>query len=394
LKARPRRALGAAIGGVAICVFIASASRGDEQEQLDALRGRIERLRAGISDVEGTRSEAQDQLRDSERAISSANRELRELTAKRESARADLQKLASQARAAEAEIATRREMLGQLLAQRYLHGEQSGVRLVLSGNGPNQAARELHYYSYISEAQARFIGTLRETLARIREIESRIREKSAELAVVASAQKTRREELLKQKAERRKVLARVSGRLSEQRREIRSLQRDETRLSRLLEELAKVLADSTSSVLRNDRLPEAGAAERQFLALKGKLRLPVRGEIANRFGTPRPGGGPSWKGLFIRSPAGEEVRAVASGRVVFAEWLRGFGNLLILDHGDAYLTIYGNNESLLRQVGDVVRTGDVVATIGNSGGSEKSGIYFELRHEGKPFDPLRWVSLR
>ena len=120
----------------------------------------------------------------------------------------------------------------------------------------------------------------------------------------------------------------------------------------------------------------------------------MRGELASRFGNRRPEGGPSWKGLFIRSPSGQEVRAVAQGRVVFAEWMRGFGNLLILDHGDGYLSVYGNNEAVLKQVGDAVRAGEPVATTGASGGSAESGLYFETRHEGRPFDPLKWVTLR
>jgi murein hydrolase activator len=141
-------------------------------------------------------------------------------------------------------------------------------------------------------------------------------------------------------------------------------------------------------------VPEAGGPENLFVGLKTGLRLPIKGELANRFGSQRSNGGPPWKGLFIRSPAGQEVRTVASGRVVFADWLRGFGNLLIIDHGQGYLTIYGNNESVLKQAGDVVHTGEVVATVGASGGNMESGLYFEIRHEGKAFNPMRWVSLK
>ncbi len=127
--------------------------------------------------------------------------------------------------------------------------------------------------------------------------------------------------------------------------------------------------------------------------MRGKLHLPVKGELLAKFGNRR-GDGPSWKGLYILAPEGAEVRAVAGGRVVFADWLRGFGNLLIIDHGDQYLTIYGNNQAVLKHVGDVVNTGDVVATVGNSGGNEQSGLYFEMRHQGRAFDPLQWVTLR
>jgi septal ring factor EnvC (AmiA/AmiB activator) len=195
----------------------------------------------------------------------------------------------------------------------------------------------------------------------------------------------------------------VSARIREQRRQVRGLERDESRLTRLVEELGRVLADEAQRLRpglresrRNDAVPSADGTlgSRSFASLRGRLRLPIRGELASRFGNPRPDGGPSWKGLFIRSPSGQDVRAVAPGRVVFAEWMRGFGNLLILDHGEGYLTIYGNNEAVLKQVGDAVGAGDAVATTGSSGGSPESGLYFEMRHEGRPFDPLKWVVLK
>jgi len=141
--------------------------------------------------------------------------------------------------------------------------------------------------------------------------------------------------------------------------------------------------------IENAQLPQAAPAG-SFVALKGHLRLPVKGTVSNRFGTPRQEGS-NWKGLFIRSQTGGEVKAVAGGRVVFAEWMRGFGNLLIVDHGDGYLSLYSNNESLYKQPGEPVRAGDVVAAVGATGGQDETGLYFELRHQGKPFDPLVWV---
>jgi septal ring factor EnvC (AmiA/AmiB activator) len=143
---------------------------------------------------------------------------------------------------------------------------------------------------------------------------------------------------------------------------------------------------------RIERVPELGSASGAFGDLRGKLRLPVRGELTGRFGTPRKSGGVKLKGLFIRAAEGQPVRAIAAGQVVFADWMRGFGNLLIIDHGEGYLSVYANNETLLRQVGDVVAPGEPVATVGATGGNQQSGLYFELRHLGKPFDPLTWVD--
>ena len=131
-----------------------------------------------------------------------------------------------------------------------------------------------------------------------------------------------------------------------------------------------------------------------FSSLKGRLRVPVKGKLVYRYGAPRAGGGPDWKGIFLRSANGADVKVVAAGRVVFADWMRGFGNLIIVDHGSDYLSIYGNNQALLRDVGDEVLAGDAIALTGASGGSQETGLYFELRHEGKAFDPAKWVNLR
>ena len=155
-----------------------------------------------------------------------------------------------------------------------------------------------------------------------------------------------------------------------------------------------MLARSRPERLRNERLPDTSGDGNPFSELKGRLNLPVRGELRNRFGSPREDSGLSWKGLFIAAPAGQDVKAIAAGRIVFADWLRGFGNLLIIDHGDGYMSLYGNNESLYKQVGEASRGGETVAAVGNSGGNMDSGLYFEIRYQGKAFDPLGWVNLR
>jgi septal ring factor EnvC (AmiA/AmiB activator) len=378
--------------GLGLLLAPALALSQGETEKLEALRSKIEGLRAKIAESEETRTEARDQLRDSERAISEANRALRVLAARRAAAEEELKSLSKRTQALESEIASRRQTLERLLTLRYINGEQSGMKLLLSGEEPGRIARELHYYGYVSRAQTEFIGELRASLAKLKELEAGTRGRNAELAAIESARRAERAGLVRQQAEHRKVLSRVSTQLREQRRKVQQLERDESRLSRLVEELRKLLASAPPG-LRNDKIPEPGG-DKAFSGLKRGLRLPIKGELANRFGAQRSDGGPSWKGLFIRSPAGQEVRAVAPGRVVFADWLRGFGNLLIIDHGKSYLTIYGNNESVLKQVGDTVGTGDAVATVGASGGNMESGLYFEIRHEGIAFDPMRWVSLK
>ena len=380
------------IGLGLILVPVLALAQG-EAEKLEALRSKLEGLRAKIAESEESRTEVRDQLRDSERAISEANRSLRALAARRAAAEEELKALTKRSQALETEIASRREELGRLLALRYLNGGQSGIKLLFSGDEPGRIARELHYYGYVSRAQADMIRELRANVARLKELEQGTRGRNTEIAAIESARRSERASLLREQAEHRKVLAKISSQLREQRRQVKHLERDESRLSRLVEELRKLLAAAPAR-LRNDKVPQPGGSDNSFAGLKKGLRLPIKGELANRFGAQRSDGGPPWKGLFIRSPAGQEVRAVAPGRVVFADWLRGFGNLLIIDHGKSYLTIYGNNESVLKRVGDMVGTGDTVATVGASGGNMESGLYFEVRHEGKAFDPMRWVSLK
>lgn len=375
-----------------------------DPEDLRELRTRIDKLKNDIAGAEESRNEARDSLRESEKAISEANRSLRDLARDRQNARSELARLAEQARQVEGELAGRQDELGQLLTQRYLGGQTDYLKLLVSGIDPNQTARDLHYYGYISRAQAERVHSLQATLSWLKELQGRSRDKSAELAEIEGEQKKGRDQLAREQAERKRVLEKVSAQLREQRRQVKNLERDESRLTRLVEELSKVIAEDARRPRpprraepgeRNERVPEpAAVANGAFEKLKGALRLPVRGELAARFGSPRPDGGPSWKGLFIRSAAGQEVRAVAAGRVVFADWMRGFGNLLILDHGQGYLTIYGNAEAVLKAVGEAVRAGDPVATTGTSGGSADSGLYFEMRQAGRPFDPLGWVNLR
>jgi septal ring factor EnvC (AmiA/AmiB activator) len=210
------------------------------------------------------------------------------------------------------------------------------------------------------------------------------------------------------------LLVAMADKIRGQRREIGTLLRDEKRLAGLLEGLTRMVrrsprqtvkpiptrpnhAETTerpAPTVRNEHSPDPDQATGAFASLKGRLHLPVRGEIASRFGKARPEGGTTWKGLFIRATEGADVKAIATGQVVYADWLRGFGNLLVLDHGDGFLSVYGNNQSLLKEAGQTVRPGDVVATVGNSGGNPESGLYFEIRHQGQAFDPLRWVALR
>jgi murein hydrolase activator len=390
---------------LALCVAggVASGPAGAarEKEELEQLRSRIEQAKKELAAAESAQSEATDQLRASETAISEANRSLWEFAERQREARATLRGIASDGRKVRGEIESREEQVSALVRAQYFTGEQRLLKLLLSGDNPNRITRSLTYYEYVFQAQNELIQGLRDRMARLAKIEQSARAANAELADLERQAQAERAKLVATAEERRKVLASVARQISGQRREIESYQRDEKRLSRLVDELAKALRtvrppaprSSSSPGSRNERVPVAGVPG-TFSRAKGELHLPVRGELAGRFGAPRQGSSLTWKGVLILAPEGEEVRAVAPGRVVFADWMRGFGNLLILDHGENYLTIYGYNEAVLKKVGDSVHAGDVIATVGATGGAGTSGLYFEMRHEGKPFDPLTWVSMK
>lgn len=386
---------------VPVCVLILShplhAAPKVDREDLKQLRSRIESLQQELAGTEESKSEAADALRESERAVSDASRKLAALIHAQGEANDRLNQLRSQSGQVKKYIEAQQSQLSKLLYQQYINGggRKEYLTLLLHQQDPNQLARDLHYYGYLSQARAENINTLRINLKRLDELTRESREKSSEIAAIQVKQAEQKKHLEQEKAEQKKMLERISLRADQQRREIDKLKRDEERLARLVERIAKQLArKKPPGSLSNNRLPDASTDGNPFAALKGRLSLPVRGELANRFGSPRADGGITWKGLFIRSITGEEVKAIAGGRVVFADWLRGFGNLMIVDHGGSYMSLYGNNETNHKKAGDAVRGGDTIATVGNSGGNPDSGLYFELRHQGKPFDPLNWVRIK
>ena len=251
------------------------------------------------------------------------------------------------------------------------------------------------------------------------EVEQRIAQRSKELAALSERQQREQRELSNSRARYKRLAAELAKRVKEQKREVSSLRLDEQRLGRLIEGLETLAQEQAEAPAVEDRPPAGGAQEpvavrggqssrepvvamleRQvvrtpdgvpFGKLKGRLDPPLKGAMVGRFGEARASGGAVWKGVFIRAREGAEVRAVAPGEVVFADWLRGFGNLVIIDHGKAYMTVYGNNDILIARLGQKVLGGEAIASVGIDEGSQESGLYFEIRHRGEPVNPLKWV---
>ncbi|MCL4471494.1 MAG: murein hydrolase activator EnvC family protein [Sulfuricella sp.] len=387
---RPARALFIAAG--LVCTFIVYAAPNDD---LSSLRGRIKELQKAVDSTEDKKADATDALKQSEQAISNANRRLRELARQKENVGVALERLQHESNDTRGRIGKQQALLGRLLQHYYLHGQHDPLKILLNQQDPGQIARQLHYYSYFSRERATLISSLRQNLQRSQEQARIYQEKDAELKQIESEQTRQKAQLEQEKAARKTLLNRINQKIAAQRHEIGRLQRDEKRLTNLIKRLSRQARPKArkGTPLRNNSLPSPQASDGAFHQLKGKLHLPVRGELSNRFGSPREDSGATWKGLFIKSPAGQEVKCIANGTVVFSDWLRGFGNIAIVDHGDGYMSLYGNNETLYKQAGETVKAGDSIAAVGNSGGIAETGLYFEIRYQSRPFDPLGWVKL-
>ncbi len=388
------------IAGALVATAAAVAVAAPKQD-LDAVRDRLETLQGELRESEQTKANVADQVRASEKAIGEANRRLNDLARQRDDLKRQLQELAARSEQARSQITRQQEEIGRMLRAQYVTGRSEPLRVVLDREDPNRKARDLRYLTYVSRARAEVVTGLRANLTAIAELADATAGKQLELASVEREQTAQRRVLEQEKSTRRDVLASVSAQVSMQRQEYATLKRDEERLTRLVEKLARAAArpkpkpktKSQEKAAANATVPQPGGPSGSFASLKGRLRLPIAGELVGRFGSPRPESGFSAKGVFIRARAGQEVRAIAAGRVVFAEWLRGFGNLVIVDHGDGYMSLYGNNDALSRRPGDEVRAGDALAAVGASAGQEDSGLYFELRHRGRPIDPLSWAPV-
>ena len=385
-----------ALGG-SLTVATPPKAPGASEAELRELRGRIERLQAELGAAEESRGEAADQLKASGKAVSEAQRTLFELAQRRRTLEAELSAIAARDRETRAGVSEQEALAAKLLRLQYQQGAPDRLRLALEGRDAATVARHIAYYEYIQRARAGIIGELRKKAESLAALEKDALARRDELQENEKEQADETRKLERERAVRAAVLARLAGDIAKGRREIGRLKRDEARLSKLVEEIARALAAKPADGKRAkgravDRVADASSAAKPFTSLKGRLDLPVRGELMNRYGTAREETGATWKGLFIRSVSGETVHAVADGRVVYADWLRGFGNLLILDHGTGYMSLYANNDGLLRKVGESVRGGDPIAHVGASGGNVESGLYFELRRDGKPFDPLGWVG--
>ncbi len=370
-------ALGAAIA-------LATHTFADEREaQLERLRGRIERLQQDLNETVGKRDSARDALQVEERRINDLMRSLRETDLR---LTRDTRALADLKRREQREQTALREQLLALEAQvraAYSVGRQPYLKMLLNQENPAATARVLAYYRYFNEARVARIAETQATLANLDALEKEIAQHTDDLVTLRAGQDRQRQALEASRERRAEMVANLNRQVTTQTQAIARLRADEERLARLLRELKTILPEAS--------VPFPGPSER-FASLKGRLPLPLSGQITARYGQPKGVGDMTWRGIFLSGKQGQTVHAVSRGRVAFADWLRGFGLLLILDHGDGYMTLYGHNEALHRRAGDWVEAGQSIAAVGNTGDAPGTGVYFEIRHNGIPHDPLQWCA--
>lgn len=417
-----------------LCCMSVSAAPAKPQEELQELRNRIEVLQKKLSEQEESRVEAADSLKESEKAISEVNRRLHNLNTQQQSVQAQIAEIEGRVNQLQKKIAEEKQNIEKVIQTRYEASGKDTLKMILSGQNPAEVSRQLQYYSYISKARSQMISQVKNDLDALDELKATSKKKAEEVKGLQSEELEGKKQLENEQNKRKQTLTQLSTQISSQRREINRLKQNEQQLTHIVEEINRMLEKKRAEAAKKraenakrraelakkkqerkksvdkktqpaektsepeveessiEEIADDSLSGKAFASLKGKLKLPIKGELVNRFGSPRESGGLSWKGIFIRTESGQAVRSVADGRVVFADWLRGFGNLLIVDHGGGYMSLYGYNESLLKAVGDAIKSGESIAQAGNTGGNATSGLYFELRYQSKPLDPMSWIA--
>lgn len=392
---RNRCKSGFSLAGVSLflCIFLIALlnpahgadARGGDEAQLKKLRVRIETLQEKLNETRGRRDDVREEVRGLERRIGALLHNLRETDIRLRLNEKKLADLNTRASREQDKLGAQRNQLARQIYTAYLMGRQEYPKMLLNQENPARVSRVITYYQYLNQARAERISHIQTTLSRLETLEQQIHEHRRELENLRASQNEQKTALETSRARRGELLASLNREVRDQSNQIDRLRADEKRLEQLIEELRTVLPDPP--------LPPPGA-KTPFAKLQGRLPLPTRGPILARYGSSKNVGNFKWRGLLIGGDEGQKVISVYRGRVVFADWLRGFGLLLILDHGDGYMTLYGHNQSLHKGVGEWVEAGETVASLGNTGDMSQSGLYFEIRQNGEPRDPLTWCRAR
>lgn len=351
----------------------------EHEAQLQRLRSRIGGLRDQIKKNRGEQGQLTHQLEEAEQKIGRLARRLRVLEGRLSRQRTKRDELQQQEKRQVRALADEREMLARQLRAAYATGRQERIKLMLNQEDPGTLSRVLAYYDYLNRARARRVRSIHQQLEQLTQTRQRLAQEEQRLFDLKQKYAGEKQILENAQLARRAVIDALDREYNSQGSQLARLQNDEAHLQSLLSGLREALSD----------IPDQAPGQMRFNLRKGRLAWPSSGLLSVNYGTPKIGK-LRWDGVMISAPEGREVKAVHHGRVAFADWLRGFGLLLIIDHGDGYMTLYGHNQSLFKEVGDWVAEGEAIGLVGSSGGRTQSGVYFGIRHQGKPVDPAHW----
>jgi septal ring factor EnvC (AmiA/AmiB activator) len=373
-----------AMAACPVCLALASGAdaAAKQEAQLQQLRARIGALKNEMNSMRGQKESLDTELEKTERDIGAAAAAVRRLDQKIALTQARLDDLGQEREDKQRKLRSMRTVLSRDLRSAYVMGQQQQVKLLLNQEDPAAVARLMTYHGYFTRTRANRIQGIKATLEELATIEQEVGEQKSDLKKLKAEQIEASGHLEQRLAQRKKLLTGLQVKLQQKSVELTAMERDEQHLQQLVESLRKALRD----------MPQSTAQYKTLGPLKGRLVWPVDGPIDMAFGVLQADGKLRSRGVFVSAPAGSDVHAIASGRVVFSDWLRGFGLLLIIDHGKGYMSLYGYNRSLFREVGERVEAGDIIATVGESGGRQRPGLYLELRKDGRPFDPAPWFA--
>lgn len=290
--------------------------------------------------------------------------------------------LESEQEALKAAIRKQQSLLSSQLKSAFMAGHYDYAKMVFYQDDARTFERVITYYQYVAKARQKEIESFRSNVARLEQVNAELDEKAQSLTMLKEEQEGQRAVLITRQDDRKTTLKKINKTIASENQRIASLQADEKALKDAIE-AARIAAERAA---REAEVSMAGLAK-----LKGKLAPPVNGRIRNLFGSRRQGQ-VSWKGIVIDGAEGDPVNSIAPGKVLYADWLRGFGLVAIVDHGKGYMSVYGHNQALLKQAGDDVRQGERIALVGRSGGQEYPNLYFEIRHKGKALNPSAWLD--
>ena len=379
-------------GLCAVCVILLGlslslplqAESSSNEKALSQVRSRIEALRKDIEKTQTLHDSVRTELRDIERQISKLLGVIKRLNQKLAKQRHKLAALHQQRKQLKAELATQHHLLARQIEAAFMIGRQEYVKLLLNQEDPAAVGRTMTYYDYFNRARAKRIAATKATLKQLQSVEQAITIETQSLNKTKQEQLDKKTALQKSSQERAIVVASLHKQLVSKEQQLKQLVEDQRRLQDLVSRLDQAMPDILT----------APGSHKPFAKLRGRLIWPTRGKLLVSFGTRRAGSRLKWNGVLIRANEGREVHAVSHGRVAYADWLRGYGLLMIIDHGNGYMSLYGHNQALYKETGEWVEAGEVIASVGKSGGQNQAGLYFEIRHNGKPTDPARWCRGR